>query len=178
MKADDDILIVLATQFSIIALLSLGGANAVLPEIHRQTVELQGWVTGRQFVDMFAIAQAVPGPNVMIVTLVGYHVAGVWGALVTTMAMCGPTSILAGILSGAWYRFKDKPWRIVTQAGLVPISVGLVGATAIMLLTHVAVHNIMGGVIVAVTAAITFWTRWSPLWLIGPAALAGYFGLA
>jgi len=71
MKAGGDILITLAVQFSIIALLSLGGANAVLPEIQRQAVELRGWITDRQFADMFAIAQAIPGPNVMIVTLVG-----------------------------------------------------------------------------------------------------------
>jgi len=178
MKADGDILITLAVQFSIIALLSLGGANAVLPEIQRQAVELRGWITDRQFADMFAIAQAIPGPNVMIVTLVGYHVADFWGALIATMAMCGPTSVLAGVLSRTWYRFKDAPWRIVAQAGLVPISVGLVGATAILLLTHVAVHNIAGGVIAAVTAAVAFWTRWNPLWLIGAAGLAGFAGLA
>jgi len=36
-----------------------------------------------------------PGPNVLIVTLIGYSVAGVAGALVATLAMCGPTAILA-----------------------------------------------------------------------------------
>ena len=69
----------LAVQFAIMSLLALGGANAVVPEIHRQAVELRGWMTERQFADMFAISQAAPGPNVMIVTLVGYHVAGIVG---------------------------------------------------------------------------------------------------
>lgn len=177
MKVDGDILAILAVQFSIIALLSLGGANAVLPEIHRQTVDLRGWVTERQFADMFAIAQSIPGPNVMIVTLIGYQVAGFWGALVTTLAMCGPTSVMAAILSRTWYRFKDAPWRIAMHAGLVPISVGLVGATAIVLLTHVAIHSIAAGAIAAGTAAFAYWTRWNPLWLIGVAALAGFIGL-
>lgn len=176
MKADGDILMILAVQFSTIALLSFGGANAVLPEIHRQAVDVRGWITERNFADMFAIAQAIPGPSIMIVTLLGYQVAGFLGALVITLAMCGPTSLLAGVLSGTWHRFKDAPWRIVVQAGLVPISVGLVGATA-MLLTHVAVHSIAAGVVAAATAALTFWSRWNPLWWIATAALAGLAGL-
>ena len=93
------------------SLLALGGANAVVPEIHRQAVELRGWMTERQFADMFAISQAAPGPNVMIVTLVGYHVAGFAGAIVTTLAMCGPTAVLAAYLSRTWDRFRHKPWR-------------------------------------------------------------------
>ena len=176
MKADGDILVILAVQFAIIALLSFGGANAVLPEIHRQAVDVRGWITDRVFADMFAIAQAIPGPSIMIVTLLGYHVAGFWGALVISLAMCGPTSILAVALSHRWYRFKDAPWRVAVQAGLVPISVGLVGATAI-LLTQIAVHGIAAGVIAAATAAVTFWSRWNPLWLIAAAGLAGLAGL-
>ena len=140
MKGDGDILFILAVQFAIMALLALGGANAVVPEMHRQAVELRGWMSEREFADMFAISQAAPGPNVMMVTLIGYHVAGVAGALVTTFAMCGPTAVLAHFLGSAWDRFKDAPWRIVVQAGLVPISVGLVGASAIVL-TRAADHS-------------------------------------
>lgn len=176
MKADGDVLVILAVQFAIMSLLALGGANAVVPEIHRQAVELRGWMTERQFADMFAISQAAPGPNVMIVTLVGYHVAGFWGAVVTTLAMCGPTAVLAAHLSRTWDRFRHKPWRVAVQAGLVPISVGLVSASAIVL-TGVAVHNWTAASVAAVTAAVAYWTRWNPLWLIGIAGLAGFAGL-
>jgi chromate transporter len=176
MKADGDVLFVLATQFFIMALLAFGGATAVVPEIHRQAVEVQGWITPRQFADMFAIAQAFPGPNVMLVTIVGYQVAGFVGALVTTLAMCGPTAVLAGLLARTWDRYRDAPWRAVVQAGLVPISVGLVAATAIVL-TNVAVHNLVSMAIAAATAATAYWTRWNPLWLIGIAGLLGLVGL-
>ena len=162
--------------FAQLSLLAFGGANAVVPEIHRQTVELHGWMTERQFADMFAISQTLPGPNVMIVTLVGYHVAGVLGAVVTTLGMCGPTAILAAIFARFWDRFKDAPWRAIIQAGLVPISVGLVASTAIVL-TKVAATSWVAGIIIAGTAAITYYTRWNPLWLIGIAALAGFAGL-
>jgi chromate transporter len=176
MKADGDILFVLAVQFAIMALLALGGANAVVPEMHRQAVEMRGWMSEREFADMFAISQAAPGPNVMIVTLVGYHVAGIWGAIVTTLAMCGPTAILAAYLSRTWDRFRHKPWRIAVQAGLVPISVGLVSASAIVL-TGIAVRNFAAVLIASATAALAYWTRWNPLWLIGLAAVAGFAGL-
>lgn len=176
MKADGNILATLAIQFVIMALLAFGGASAVVPEIHRQAVDLQGWMTDRQFADMFAIAQAFPGPNVMVVTLVGYHVAGLPGALVTTLAMCGPTAILAMLLASTWDRFKKAAWRVVVQSALVPISVGLVGASAIVL-SHVAVRNWAAAVIMAATAAVSYWTRLNPLWLIGLAGLAGIAGL-
>jgi chromate transporter len=156
--------------------LALGGANAVVPEIYRQAVELRGWMTERQFADMFAISQAAPGPNVMIVTLVGFHVAGLTGAIATTLAMCGPTAVLASFLVRTWDRFKAAPWRVAVQAGLVPISVGLVAASAIVL-TGAAVRNGAAVVIAVATAAVAYWTRWNPLWLIGIAGLAGLVGL-
>jgi chromate transporter len=176
MKADGDILATLAVQFAIMSLLALGGANAVVPEIHRQAVELRGWMGEREFADMFAIAQAAPGPNVMLVTLIGYHVAGFAGALVTTLAMCGPTAVLAHFLVRTWDRFKYAPWRVAVQAGLVPISVGLVGSTAIVL-TLVADHSWVAAAITAATAAFAYWTRWNPLWMIGIAGLVGLAGL-
>ena len=176
MKDDGVILATIAFQFALMSLLAFGGANAVVPEIHRQAIEVQSWMTSRQFADMFAISQAAPGPNVMLVTLVGYHVAGVSGALVATIAMCGPTAVLACYLSRTWERFREKPWRVAVQAGLVPISVGLVGASAIIF-AGIANHNWMAVVITVATAAVAFWTRWNPLWLFGVASLMGLAGL-
>jgi chromate transporter len=176
MKADSDLLLTLGLQFAIMALLAFGGANAVVPEMHRQAVELRGWMNEREFTDMFAISQAAPGPNVMLVTLIGYHVAGLAGAVVTTFAMCGPTAILAHFLGRTWDRFKDAHWRMVVQAGLVPISVGLVAASAVVL-TRAADHTWAAGAITAATAITAYCTRWNPLWLIGIAGLLGFAGL-
>lgn len=175
MKADGGVLFTLALQFAVMALLAVGGANAVVPEMHRLAVEQQIWMSEREFADMFAISQAAPGPNVMLVTLIGYHVAGFAGAIITTVAMCGPTAVLAHFLSSAWERFKDRPWRVVVQAGLVPISVGLVGASATVL-TQAADHSWLAAAITVITAAVAFRTRWNPLWLIGIAGLAGLTG--
>ncbi|NWG26248.1 MAG: chromate transporter, partial [Pseudorhodoplanes sp.] len=82
MSRDDDILGMLAFNFMLMSLFAVGGANAAVPEMHRLAVDVNRWMTDRQFTDMFAIAQVSPGPNVIIVTLIGYHVAGVAGAAV------------------------------------------------------------------------------------------------
>ena len=176
MKADGDILLTIALQFAIMSLLALGGANAVVPEMHRQVVELRGWIDDRAFADMFAISQAAPGPNVMLVTLIGYHVAGVAGAMVATIAMCGPTAVLAHFLGRAWDRFKEAPWRAAVQAGVVPISIGLIGASAVVL-TRAADRSVMALAVTVLTALTAYFTRWNPLWLIGIAGLAGFAGL-
>jgi chromate transporter len=90
MKEGTGTLLTLAGHFALMSLFAIGGANSAVPEMHRLAVEVERWMTDQQFTDMFAIAQVTPGPNVIIVTLIGYHVAGLVGAFVTTAAMCGP----------------------------------------------------------------------------------------
>lgn len=166
----------LAIHFAILSLLAVGGVNAVVPEMHRHAVEVAGWTTGRQFADMFALAQLAPGPNVMIVVLIGYHVAGLAGALTAIIAMCGPSCLLTFFAAQAWNRFEQARWRAVVQAGLVPISVGLIAASALVL-ARAADHNAMAVAITVATAAVCYFTRLSPLWMFALAAALGYGNL-
>ncbi|WP_163574374.1 chromate transporter, partial [Klebsiella pneumoniae] len=78
------VLIALAVIFTQLSLLAFGGGNTILPEMQRQVVDIHHWMSAREFSTMFAVAQAAPGPNMMIVTLVGWHVAGWQGVLVTS----------------------------------------------------------------------------------------------
>lgn len=176
MKSDAGTLVTLAGHFALLSLFAIGGANSAVPEMHRLAVEAMGWMSDRQFTDMFAIAQLAPGPNVIIVTLIGYHVAGLAGAAVTTAAMCGPTCLAAYVVGQTWVRFKDAPWRIAIQAGLVPLSVGLVAASALVL-AIAADRNIIAVLITAGTAAAAYFTRINPLWLFAVAGLIGFAGL-
>ncbi len=80
------------------------------PEMHRIAVDVQHWMTDKQFADVFAISQLTPGPNVLIVTLIGYAVAGVAGALAATLAMCVPTAVLAYYVSGLLGRSSHSRW--------------------------------------------------------------------
>ena len=177
MSNDGATLLTLAVHFAILSLFAMGGANAAVPEMHRLAVDVMHWMSDRQFADMFALAQVAPGPNVIVVTLIGYHVAGVAGAAVTTAAMCGPSCVFAFYMGRVWERFKEAPWRVAIQAGLVPISVGLVGASAVIL-TRAADQNWVTLLVTAAAACFAYVTRWNPLWMFAAAALLGVAGLA
>lgn len=166
----------LAAIFTQLSLLAFGGGNTILPEMQRQVVDIHHWMSARDFSAMFALAQAAPGPNMMVVTLVGWHVAGWPGVLITSLAKFGPSSILTGIVLKVWQRFKDRPWRRIVQAGLVPMTVGLVAASA-ALITEASDHTWSLAVITAAVALITLTTRIHPLWVLAAGALAGLSGI-
>jgi chromate transporter len=166
----------LAGHFALLSLFAIGGANSAVPEMHRLAVEVEHWMSERQFTDIFAIAQVTPGPNVIIVTLIGYHVAGLAGALVATVAMCGPTCVLAFYVGQIWERFKRARWRVVIQDALVPISIGLIAASAYVVASAVA-HNFAAVAITLATAIVSYTTRLNPLWAFAAAALIGLAGL-
>ena len=91
------LLLQLALTFAPLSLVAVGGAAAVLPDIHRQVVEARGWMSDGAFLDLFAVAQAAPGPNVMVVSLIGWQVAGVPGFLVATVANDSDRAVSASI---------------------------------------------------------------------------------
>jgi len=176
MKPLSDTIAILAVQFALLSLLAFGGANAVVPEMHRQAVELNHWATDQQFAALFAIAQAAPGPNFLISTLIGWQAAGLPGALVATFAMCGPSCVLTYFVVRAWDRYRDAPWRIAIQAGVAPVTVGLVAASAYLLVRAADANWRLAG-ITAATGAVAYFTKLNPLWCLAGAAGLGLTGL-
>lgn len=169
-------LIALAVIFTQLSVLAFGGGNTILPEMQRQVVEVHHWMSAEDFSALFALGQAAPGPNLMVVTLVGWHVAGFWGMLVTTFAKFGPSSVITIVMLHLWERFKDKPWRRHVQAGLLPVTAGLVAASALLIAQASITHGFLALITVA-TAVVSLRTRIHPLWLLFGGALAGYLGL-
>jgi chromate transporter len=167
----------LAAVFSQVSLLAFGGTSATLPEIQRQVVDAHHWMSAREFASLFALAQAAPGPNMMVVTLVGWRVAGIWGALVATAAVAAPSSVLTFLVSRVWYRFRNAGWREVLQAGLQPVTAGLIMASAALLIRGTVADWRLGVVAVAATGLLVL-TRLHPLLILGSAAVAGAIGLA
>jgi chromate transporter len=176
MKADGGILLTLLGYFALMSLFAIGGANGAIPEMHRLVVETRGWMTDRQFADMFALAQVTPGPNVIIVTLIGYHVAGIAGALVTTLGMCGPACAFALFVGRLWDRFKGARWQIAIQAGLVPVSIGLTAASA-LIVARAASTSWLSVALTLVAAAVSYRLPLNPLWVFAVAALLGLAGV-
>jgi chromate transporter len=168
-------LIALGVIFTQLSLLAFGGGNTILPEMHRQVVDIHHWMSARDFTALYAVAQAAPGPNMMVVTLVGWHVAGWPGVIVTTLAKFGPSSLVTIVAMRLWQRFKDAPWRATVQSGLVPMTVGLVAASA-ALISEAADHLPVLFAITAAVAVLTFTTRIHPLWPLAGGALIGWLG--
>jgi chromate transporter len=167
----------LAVVYGQLSLLAFGGANAVIPEMQRQVVDVHHWMSAHEFAALYALAQAAPGPNMMVVSLVGWRVGGFWGALVTTGAVAAPSSILTLLVSGVWYRFKDARWRKALQAGLQPVTAGLIMASAALLIQSTTV-DWTAALVTVVTAWLFIFTKLHPMLILGGAALAGAVGLA
>jgi chromate transporter len=159
-----------------LSFLAIGGMNPVLPEMQRQVTEVHHWMTPHDFAALFALAQAAPGPNFLVTTLVGWRVAGVPGALSATLGILTPPCILSYWMGALWHRFRHATWRQVVQAGLTPVTCGLVMAAA-ALLARSTVHGIGTLVVLALSTAILLTTKVHPLAVLGTAALAGAVGL-
>ncbi|MDR3514402.1 MAG: chromate transporter [Azospirillaceae bacterium] len=165
----------LALSMALLSLVAVGGANVVIPDMHRQFVGVYGWLGDADFARLFAIAQAAPGPNVLIVSLIGWHVAGWRGALVATLGMCGPSGVLCYVMTRVWHRGGETWWRRRVQQALGPITVGLIAASGLTL-AEAGDHDLVAGVITAVTAVMVATTRVNPLWLLGAGGLVGALG--
>lgn len=168
-------LVSLGAIFSQLSLLAFGGGNTILPEMQRQVVEVHRWMSQADFSAMFALAQAAPGPNMMIVTLVGWHVAGWPGVFVTSVAKFGPSSLVTIAAMHVWERFKDRPWRRYVQLGLVPMTAGLVAASATLIARASDTAWILAAITLGV-AALAYKSRIHPLWLLAAGALVGLTG--
>lgn len=166
------ILLELALYFGILSLVSFGGMASVMPEMQRFVVDVKGWATAGEFIQLFAVAQAAPGPNVLIASLVGWKVAGLPGALVALAAICAPAAALALWVSSLWERFRDSPWRRAVQRMLVPLVVGLVLSGGYVIATPGAPDWRMW-LIAALSAAGTLHRSLNPLWILAAGGFAG-----
>jgi chromate transporter len=166
----------LISTFGLMSLFAVGGAAAAVPEMHRIAVEVNHWMTDKQFTDAYAIAQLSPGPNVLIVTLIGYAVAGIPGAMAATLAMCLPTALFAYYVSRLLNRPGQSRWPGVIQAALVPLSIGLMAASA-LILAQSADRTIAALLLTVVVAVIASVSRINPLWLLLAGGMLGFAGI-
>lgn len=159
----------LAAVFVPLSLATVGGGQAVVSEIQRQVVDVHHWMTLPAFLDAFAISRMAPGPGTPLVTLVGWHVAGPAGALVATLAIFGPTSLLIYALARAWARYRGARWQGALERGLRPVAAGMILAAVYVLLRSIEGGWLARGIAVA-SAGTLLVTRVNPLLLLGAGA--------
>ncbi len=171
-----DPLVRLALLFLQMSLLAFGGANTILPELQRQVVDVNHMMDAHTFAALFALAQAAPGPNMMVICLIGWHVAGLSGAVLTTVCALTPSAILTFLVAHAWERFRDTPWRKAIQKGLLPVTAGLLISSAALLIKATTLNWSLGLLTLAVTALLLT-TKVHPMLVLGGAAGLGALGV-
>jgi len=169
----------LFTHFLVLSLLAVGGAITTVPDMHRYIVVEQHWLTEAQFTASIAIAQAAPGPNVLFVAVLGWNVAGAWGALATMAGNLLPSSVLT-LWATRWgaQRRETRGVRAFT-AGLMPLTLGLLSATGWVLAEpYVAdpAHRSGAVGLVGITVLAMTRTKLSPMWLVALGAFIGELG--
>ena len=165
----------IAVIFGQLSLLAFGGGNSVLPEMQRQVVEVHPWMTASEFASLYALAQAAPGPNMLVATLIGWRVAGLGGALVATLSLCAPSSLLTFCTTSLWYRFRDAAWRVLVQRGLRPVTAGLLMASAVLLTESTTTGWQTAALTIAATLVFLL-TRLHPLIVLAAGAALGVLG--
>jgi chromate transporter len=155
-----------------LSLLAFGGANAIVPELHRQVVDVMGAMSDSDFTNLFALAQTAPGPNVMILSLVGWRLAGAAGLAVATAATILPSSVLALAAGRFLSRAGESRGLKAVKAGLVPLAIGLILASGFVL-ARAADRGVVTVLITLLAAAALALTRINPIWVMAAAAGMG-----
>lgn len=177
----------LLAHYLALSLLSVGGAIATLPEMHRFLVEQQRWLTDTQFNASIAIAQASPGPNVLFVALMGWNIgintgsmaSALFGALLTMTAILLPSTTLSYLTARWSHRNRDRRSVRAFKQGMSPIVIALLVATGWIL---AGAHQDPARdwplwLLTATTALIVWRSKLHLLWLLAAGALLGGLGL-
>jgi chromate transporter len=170
-------------DFLSLSLFSLGGGNTLLNEYHHMAVDQYCWLTSRQFADIYAIAEAAPGPSSMIVGLLGMGAAvkegplwGVLSGLMAELAILLPSTLLMVAAALSWNRLRHSPWRLAFERGLGPITLGILFAVGLKIL-HISDHDTPAYAVSLVVCVLMLRTKISPLWFMAVAGLMGALGL-
>ncbi|MCX7960547.1 MAG: chromate transporter [Burkholderiales bacterium] len=163
----------LVLYLALLSLVSVGGVPSVLPEMQRLVVETKGWMSAAEFTQLFAVAQASPGPNVLITALIGWKLYGMPGALAGLAAFCVPAAALAYWAGRLWDRMREAPWRETVRRALVPVTVGLVLSGGWLLATPLGADDWRSGAIAGASAAALYATRLNPLWILAAGGALG-----
>jgi chromate transporter len=166
----------LVGHIALLAIISFGGVPGVLPDLRDFVVGAHGWLTDREFANCFAVVQAIPGPNmILMMSFIGWKVGGLPIAIASALVTFVPPCALAYAAFGFWDRFRDAAWQQRVRRGLTPVTIGLVVAGGfVMAGTGSGWASLaMTGAAVALMLA----TRINPLWLVAAGGALGGLGV-
>lgn len=165
----------IAAIFVPLSFATIGGGQGVVAEAHRQSVLTQGWITQQQFVTDFALSRLAPGPGSLLITLIGWQAGGWAGALVASLAIFLPSSLLLYGLARLWARYRGRAWQRAVERGLAPVAAGLIVAGSLTVLQAAEGGWLAWAVAGASTLVLTA-TRVSPFLVLGAGAAVFLLG--
>lgn len=173
-------------QYLSLSLLSIGGAITTAPEMHRYLVDETRWLSEQQFTASIAIAQAAPGPNILFVALMGWHVGintgsilmGLFGVMVTMVGIMLPSTTLTYLAAQWGHRNRNLRGVRAFKQGMGPIVIALLVATGWVLTSahNDATKDWPLWLLTAVSALVIWRTKLHLLWMLGAGAVLGWFG--
>ena len=158
-----------------IGLFGFGGGYAMLSLIQFEVVDKHHWLTLQQFTDIVAISQVTPGPiGINSATYIGYTVTGnVWGAILATFSVCLPSFLLVLFISYFFAKFKNNVYVKAAMSGLLPMSVALIAAAALLLMNKENFIDYKSLFIFAAAFILTWKYKIHPILMICLAGTAG-----
>lgn len=169
------ILLSLFLKLSLFSVLAFGGIIAVLPSLFDLIVNQEHWISAQKFSDYFAIAQAAPGPNFMAITLIGWDVYGLLGAIVASIAICWPSCIMVFYLERYITGIKDLEKKKTIQYAAAALAIGLILTASLKLTMSFNSHWTTILLTVAVIV-VTQFSKVHPLLIIAIGAIIGGAG--
>ncbi|MBH2019490.1 chromate transporter [Polaromonas sp.] len=166
----------LFVSFTLLALQGFGGVMAV---VQRELVEKKRWLTREEFIEDWAVAQVMPGPNVVNLSMmIGARYFGFKGAMAALAGMLTAPLILVLLLALVHARFADHPGVAGALRGMGAVAAGLIAATGLKL-SGALLQNVLGlrlcavfGVLCFVAIALLRWPLTGVLLGLGGAACA------
>jgi chromate transporter len=149
------------------SLLSIGGGPSIFAPLQHEVVDVMQWISAREFIDLFSIARVAPGPGAMLTTLIGWKVGGWAGAIVATLALFLPASILTLMVARVYDRYRGREWHTALEAGLAPVAVGLIFAGAISIIRLSGNAPITWAAAVGAGLALTLRPKMHPFVVLG-----------
>jgi chromate transporter len=174
---DHSALAALSAHLALLSSISFGGFPTVLPDVRNFVVAAHGWATDREFTDFFAMAQTIPGPNmILMMSFIGWKVAGFPGAVVSAFATFGPPCSIYFVAYRMWDRFRHARWQEIVRRGLIPVTLGLVVASGTVM-ARAADAGWQAAALTAIAAILMLGTRMNPLWVLFAGGALGGLGL-
>lgn len=159
------VFVALIADFAVLSLAAFGGAATIAPALRDGVVLRRHWMTDAQFLELYALARAAPGPNILIASVVGWKVAGLAGLALATAVILTPSSVICLLLGRLTVRHEQTRFVQALKAGLAPVAVGLVLASGTAI-AQAADPGLTGWGLTAAGALWVLFARRNPLWIL------------